>query len=211
VPFYATTQFLLIVLAILLVVGPLVFIVISSRQSSAGTPTPPPSSAPATSTPAASTKTYSAPPPMVIDPNKTYVATIETDKGTIRFQMLPKEAPKTVNNFIFLARDGFYDGLTFHRVESTVIQGGDPLGNGTGGPGYKFEDELPKDRNYVAGTVAMANSGPNTNGSQFFITPVDWLDLPKNYTIFGVVTEGMDVVKKIQKGDVMKKVTISEE
>jgi cyclophilin family peptidyl-prolyl cis-trans isomerase len=133
-------------------------------------------------------------------------AVIETNKGTIEFELFP-EAPKATSNFMHLSRDGFYDGLTFHRVEpGFVIQGGDPLGNGTGGPGYKFEDE-PVMRKYTKGIVAMANSGPDTNGSQFFIMLAD-TPLPPSYTIFGNVIKGQDVVDKIKVGDVMKKVTI---
>ncbi|MBI3485416.1 peptidylprolyl isomerase [Candidatus Daviesbacteria bacterium] len=134
-------------------------------------------------------------------------AVIETPKGKIEFEIYP-EASKAASNFIFLANDGFYDGLTFHRVvPKFVIQGGDPAGNGTGGPGYKFEDE-PVTKQYKKGIVAMANSGPNTNGSQFFIMLEDNLTLPPNYTIFGKVTKGQDVVDKIAVGDVMTKVTI---
>ena len=144
-------------------------------------------------------KTYSAPPPMTIDQNKTYTATIKTNYGDIVIQLLPKEAPLAVNNFVFLARAGFYDGVKFHRViKGFMIQSGDPTGTGRGGPGYKFADELPTTRDYVQGTLAMANSGYNTNGSQFFITLADLsYSLPKLYTIFGVVTGGMDVVTKI--------------
>ena len=125
-------------------------------------------------------------------------------------QLLPKDAPIAVNNFVFLARQGFYDGLKFHRVvKGFVIQGGDPKGDGSGGPGYKFSDEKVT-RNYVAGTLAMANSGPNTNGSQFFITLADLTSkLPKNYTIFGQVTGGQDIVQKI--GDVPVKASLSGE
>ena len=120
-------------------------------------------------------KTYSAPPPMTIDQNKNYTATIKTNYGDIVIQLLPKEAPLTVNNFVFLARAGFYDGVKFHRViTGFMIQSGDPTGTGTGGPGYKFADELPTTLDYTKGTVAMANSGPNTNGSQFFIMLADY-------------------------------------
>lgn len=134
-------------------------------------------------------------------------AIIETNKGKIIFEVYP-EATKAASNFIFLSRDGFYDNLTFHRVEPRfVIQGGDPLGNGTGDPGYKFEDE-PVTRKYDKGIVAMANSGSNTNGSQFFIMLEDTPNLPPKYTIFGKVIEGIDVVENIKVGDVMKKVTI---
>lgn len=133
-------------------------------------------------------------------------AVIETNKGTIEFELFP-EAPKAASNFMHLSRDGFYDGLTFHRVvPGFVIQGGDPKGDGTGGPGYKFEDE-PVMKKYTKGIVAMANSGPDTNGSQFFIMLAD-TPLPPAYTIFGNVIKGQDVVDEIKVGDVMKKVTI---
>jgi cyclophilin family peptidyl-prolyl cis-trans isomerase len=135
-------------------------------------------------------------------------AVIVTNKGTIEFEILP-EAPKAASNFITLTKDGFYDSLTFHRVvPGFVIQGGDPIGNGTGGPGYKFEDEKVT-RSYDKGIVAMANSGPNTNGSQFFIM-LDANPLPPSYTIFGKVISGQEVVDSIQVGDVMKKVTIED-
>lgn len=142
---------------------------------------------------------WSSPPPMTIDKNKEYTATIKTNLGEIKAQLFPQDAPITVNNFVFLARNGFYDGVKFHRVvKGFVIQGGDPTGTGAGGPGYKFADEKIT-RDYVTGTLAMANAGPNTNGSQFFITLADLSGrLPKNYTIFGQVTEGLDVVKKIE-------------
>lgn len=132
---------------------------------------------------------------------------IETNKGKIEFEIFP-DAPKAASNFIFLTRDGFYNGLTFHRVEPNfVIQGGDPLGNGTGGPGYKFEDE-PVTKRYDRGIVAMANAGPNTNGSQFFIMLAD-MPLPPQYTIFGKVISGQEVVDQIRVGDVMNKVSIT--
>lgn len=136
--------------------------------------------------------------------------TIETAKGTIVFELYPEDAPKTVSNFVYLAKEGYFDGLTFHRVEpGFVIQGGDPSGNGTGGPGYMFEDE-PVTKDYDKGIVAMANAGPDTNGSQFFIMLEDNATLPKNYTIFGKVTSGQDVVDQIRVGDVMQKVTVEE-
>ncbi|HKV01678.1 MAG TPA: peptidylprolyl isomerase [Ktedonobacteraceae bacterium] len=156
-----------------------------------------------------SAKRYSTPPPMQIETNRTYEAVIKTNKGDIHLQLNPAEAPITVNNFVALARDGFYDGVTFHRVVPRfVIQGGDPTGTGSGGPGYKFQDELVK-RPYKAGTVAMANAGPNTNGSQFFICLEDQPNLPPNYTVFGDTTAGMDVVRNIRVGDVMQSVTIT--
>lgn len=133
-------------------------------------------------------------------------AIIKTSKGTIEFEIYP-EATKAASNFIYLTKDNFYNGLNFHRVEpGFVIQGGDPLGNGTGGPGYKFEDE-PVTKNYDKGIVAMANAGPNTNGSQFFIM-LKSTPLPKNYTIFGKVMKGQEVVDEISVGDVMQLVTI---
>jgi len=156
------------------------------------------------------TMEWSSPPPMSINQNKQYFATIKTNFGDISVQLFPKDAPVTVNNFVFLARQGFYDGLKFHRVvKDFVIQTGDPKGIGSGGPGYKFADEKVT-RNYTKGTLAMANSGPNTNGSQFFITLADLSSrLPKNYTIFGEVTGGFDVVQKI--GNVPVKASITGE
>jgi cyclophilin family peptidyl-prolyl cis-trans isomerase len=135
-------------------------------------------------------------PAMAIDTNKTYVAILKTSKGDFEITFFPKEAPNTVNNFVCLARAGFYNDTTFHRImQGFVIQGGDPEGTGRGGPGYRFNDE-PVTRDYKRGIVAMANAGPNTNGSQFFVCLQD-IGLPKNYTIFGEVTNGMDVVDQI--------------
>ena len=134
---------------------------------------------------------------------------ITTAKGDIVFQLFDQDAPKTVSNFVYLTKGGFYDGLTFHRrEEGFVIQGGDPNGDGTGGPGYQFEDEKVT-RKYDRGIVAMANAGPNTNGSQFFIMLANY-PLPPQYTIFGQVTSGMDVVDKIAVGDVMTQVTVED-
>ena len=153
-------------------------------------------------------KRYNAPPQMQIETNRTYHVVIKTNKGDIHLDLNPAEAPMTVNNFVALARDGYYDGVTFHRVvPSFVIQGGDPTGSGSGGPGYNFKDEAVT-RPYKAGTVAMANAGPNTNGSQFFICLEDQPGLPPNYTIFGDTVTGMDVVRNIRVGDVMQSVTI---
>ena len=167
-----------------------------------------------TPTPSASVSAgkYSAPPPMTINTAHKYVVTMQTSKGTITLSLDPKLAPKTVNNFVFLVRDHFYDGLKFHRVEpGFVIQGGDPQGTGSGGPGYQFADE-PVLGEYTAGAVAMANSGPNTNGSQFFICTVDdRTKLAKSYNLFGYVVNGMDVVLKIAVGDTMTSVTVKEE
>lgn len=135
-------------------------------------------------------------------------AVISTDKGEIVFELYADKAPGTVSNFIYLTQKGFYNGLTFHRVETGfVIQGGDPNGDGTGGPGYPFSDE-PVVGDYLKGTVAMANSGENTNGSQFFICLDNLPDLPKKYNLFGQVTSGMDVVSNIKVGDVIKSITI---
>lgn len=144
---------------------------------------------------------WTNPPVMSIDADSEYSATIKTNYGDIEINLLAKEAPVTVNNFIFLARQGYYDGVKFHRIiKGFVIQSGDPTGTGGGGPGYKFSDEKVT-CDYVPGTLAMANAGPHTNGSQFFITLSDLCGrLPKNYTIFGMVTKGSDIVKKI--GDV---------
>jgi cyclophilin family peptidyl-prolyl cis-trans isomerase len=146
-------------------------------------------------------KKYEKPPAMQIDPKKQYTATISTTMGDITIQLFAKDAPKTVNNFVFLAKDKFYDNVTFHRViKDFMIQTGDPLGTGMGGPGYTFEDELNNGHQYEPGVVAMANAGPNTNGSQFFIgsgEEVTGLKNYPNYTIFGKVIKGMDVVQKI--------------
>ena len=135
---------------------------------------------------------------MTIDPSKAYRATMSTSCGVIVIALDAKGAPETVNNFVFLARDGFYDGLTFHRVvQNFVIQGGDPEGKGYGGPGYTFSDELPDD-GYPTGSVAMANSGPDTNGSQFFIVTGDASALPNSFSKFGRVVRGLDVARTIE-------------
>ena len=141
-------------------------------------------------------KTYTQPPEMAIDPARRYTATIETSAGTMTAELFAAEVPRTVNNFVTLARDGFYEGVIFHRViKGFMIQGGDPTGTGRGGPGYKFEDE-PVKRPYKRGTLAMANAGPNTNGSQFFVMHSDY-GLPPSYTIFGKLTDGEEVVDAI--------------
>jgi peptidyl-prolyl cis-trans isomerase B (cyclophilin B) len=151
-------------------------------------------------------------PEMQIDLTKMYEATIETNKGIIELELYPQHAPKTVNNFVFLARDGFYDGVTFHRVISDfMIQGGDPTGSGRGGPGYTFEDELEGNPlKHERGVISMANAGPNTNGSQFFITHSPQPHLNGRHTVFGKVEKGLDVVDAIREGDKTKKVEISE-
>lgn len=159
-------------------------------------------------------KQWPNPPEMKIDPAKKYSAVIETSKGEIALTLYAKEAPKTVNNFVFLAREGFYDGVTFHRViKDFMVQTGDPTGTGRGGPGYRFEDETRGSpyKHDGPGVLSMANAGPNTNGSQFFIThvPTPWLD--GKHTIFGRVTSGQDVVNAIAQGDTIKTVRIVEE
>jgi cyclophilin family peptidyl-prolyl cis-trans isomerase len=142
---------------------------------------------------------WSSPPELTIDTSKTYTATIRTNRGDVTAELFADEAPTTVNNFVFLAREGFYDGVVFHRViQGFMLQGGDPTGTGTGGPGYKFADELEaaRSRGYELGTLAMANSGPNTNGAQFFIMHADY-GLPPSYNVFGKTTDGRDVVDQI--------------
>lgn len=157
-------------------------------------------------------KQYAQPPAMTIDPKKTYTATFETSRGTIVCALFADRAPQTVNNFVFLARDGYYDGTTFHRViPDFMIQGGDPTASGRGGPGYKFADEKSALRiKHEVGSLSMANAGPDTNGSQFFITHVvtDWLD--GKHAVFGKVTSGQDVVNATRQGDTLKSVTIVE-
>ena len=139
---------------------------------------------------------YPNPPEMQIDPGKTYTATIETTAGTMTAELYAAEAPRTVNNFVFLAGEGFYTDVIFHRtISGFMIQGGDPTGTGSGGPGYRFADESVT-RQYLRGTLAMANAGANTNGSQFFVMHADY-PLPPNYTIFGKLTAGEDVVDAI--------------
>jgi peptidyl-prolyl cis-trans isomerase B (cyclophilin B) len=157
-------------------------------------------------------KQYSSPPQMSIDASKSYTATFDTSRGRIVCDLFAKEAPNTVNNFVFLARDGFYNGTKFHRViPDFMVQGGDPEGTGRGGPGYKFADEVRNNpHKHQRGSLSMANAGPNTNGSQFFITHVktDWLD--GKHTVFGQVRSGQEVVDSVKQGDVMKSVTIEE-
>ncbi len=148
-------------------------------------------------------KQYSSPPPMSINPKLTYNATIKTAGGDIGIRLHADKAPNTVNNFVFLAREGFYDGVIFHRViNNFMVQTGDPTGRGTGGPGYQFEDEFHPDLSHDGpGVLSMANSGPGTNGSQFFITHIetDWLN--GKHTVFGYVTSGMDIVLAIPERD----------
>src|SRR5579863_2799121 len=139
---------------------------------------------------------YKSEPEMAIDPQKRYTAEMNTSKGTLKIALDPAAAPRTVNSFVFLARNGYYDGVVFHRIiPGFVVQGGDPTGTGRGGPGYKFADELPPAGRYEVGSLAMANSGPNTNGSQFFIiSGPDGVRLPPSYSLFGKVIAGLETV-----------------
>ena len=157
------------------------------------------------------TTTWTFPGTLPVDQIQNKQIRLSTEKGDIVFELFADTAPQTVSNFVYLTQGGFYNGLTFHRREKGfVIQGGDPKGNGTGGPGYKFADELVDTYDYDRGIVAMANSGPNTNGSQFFIM-LDDTPLPKAYSIFGRVTQGMDVVDAIVVGDKMTTVTVEDQ
>ena len=158
------------------------------------------------------TKQWNVPPKMQIDARKKYLATIETNRGTIELELYPQHAPITVNNFCFLAGEGFYDGIAFHRVIADfMIQGGDPTGTGRGGPGYRFRDELiGNPLKHERGVISMANAGPNTNGSQFFITHAPQPHLNGRHTVFGKVVSGLEVVDAIQQGDRMERVTVSE-
>src|SRR6266478_6076915 len=157
-------------------------------------------------------KQYPSPPQLTIDPNKKYTATFKTSRGEIVCDLFAKEAPRTVNNFVFLAREKFYDGTVFHRVIADfMVQGGDPTGTGRGGPGYRFEDEFAGNpHKHQVGSLSMANAGPGTNGSQFFITHIatDWLN--GKHTVFGKVLKGQDVVDGTKQGDQLKAVTIHE-
>ncbi len=147
---------------------------------------------------------------MTIDTNKQYTATIETEKGSMVLELFASDVPVTVNNFVFLAREGFYDGTIFHRViPDFMAQGGDPTGNGTGGPGYKFADEFTK-HTHVTGALSMANSGPNTNGSQFFITHAPQPHLDRKHSVFGQMVLGTNVLKTIKNGDTIVRITIEE-
>ena len=160
--------------------------------------------------PASKTRTYPEPPPMMINTSKQYIATIETEKGNLVLELFASDVPMTVNNFVSLARDGFYDGLTFHRViPDFMAQGGCPVGDGTGGPGYRFNDEFTE-HTHITGALSMANSGPNTNGSQFFITYTPQPHLDGKHTVFGQLVQGMGVLEKLESGDVMIRITIEE-
>ncbi len=146
---------------------------------------------------------WSKPPEMQIDPKKKYKAHMETDKGTMVIELFADKAPRTVNNFVFLAQEGFYEGVMFHRVISNfMVQGGDPTGRGSGGPGYKFEDEFhPSLSHDTQGILSMANAGPNSNGSQFFITHGPTPHLDNRHSVFGRVVDGLDVLMSIPPRD----------
>lgn len=188
------SRFSLIIILFMAIVSVIIYVVLSGSASYNNSMQS--NNDDATKSSVSSYKRYSAPPKMNLEPGKDYSALLKTSKGDIKIDLFEKEAPIAVNNFVFLANEGFYNGTKFHRIiKGFMIQGGDPLGNGTGGPGYKFDDE-PITREYVSGTIAMANRGPNTNGSQFFIMHGNG-GLEKKYVIFGKVSEGFDVVDKI--------------
>lgn len=220
-----------IVLGVLVLVALIILLIVISNLNKAATPTEPVATAyPTAVVPTAGgpmptlvgTKTYSSEPPFLIDVTKTYTATVKMAKGgEFVIQLYPDKAPITVNSFVFLAREGYFDGVTFHRViEGFMAQGGDPSGTGAGGPGYEFVNENSDLTFDKAGVVAMANAGRDTNGSQFFITFAPQPYLNGDYTIFGQVTSGMDVVSKITlrdpqkspdyQGDVIESITIEE-
>jgi len=160
--------------------------------------------------PAPEPKTYSAPPPMIIDTSKQYTATIETEKGDLVLGLFASDVPVTVNNFVFLAGEEFYNGTIFHRViPGFMAQGGDPTGTGTGTPGYSFADEFTE-HTHITGALSMANSGPDTNGCQFFITYTPQPHLDGKHTVFGQLIEGTDVLEKIEQGDTIIRINIEE-
>jgi peptidyl-prolyl cis-trans isomerase B (cyclophilin B) len=155
---------------------------------------------------------WDTPPEMQIDASKNYSVSIQTDRGTIELELYPQHAPRTVNNFVFLAGQGFYDGVKFHRViDNFMVQTGDPTGSGRGGPGYRFADEcVGNPLQHERCVISMANAGPNTNGSQFFITHTATPHLNGKHTVFGKVTSGADVVDAIEQGDKMISVTVAD-
>lgn len=157
-------------------------------------------------------KQWDRPPAMQIDPKAGYLVTMETNRGMIELELFPQYAPKTVNNFVFLVREGFYDGVPFHRVIGDfMIQGGDPTGTGRGGPGYRFEDEFKGNPlTHDANVISMANAGPDTNGSQFFITHSPQPHLNGKHTVFGKVVKGAEIVDAIRQGDRMERVSVQE-
>jgi len=174
---------------------------INDSPEPAPVPPPPPTGKPVS---------YSEPPAITIDTSKQYTATIETAKGNLVLELFASDVPVTVNNFVFLSREGFYDGTTFHRVITDFMaQGGDPTGTGYGGPGYEFADEF-SDHTHVTGALSMANGGPNTNGSQFFITYAPKHHLDNHHSVFGQLTDGMDVLKALENGDAIVRITIEE-
>ncbi len=158
------------------------------------------------------TQQWKTPPELIIDTDKTYMAEIITNRGTMTLELSANYAPKTVNNFVFLAREGYYNDVKFHRViDNFMIQGGDPTGTGMGGPGYQFEDEFKNNPlRHIDNVISMANAGPGTNGSQFFITHGSTPHLDGRHTVFGKLTEGLDVLNSIRQDDVMEQVIITE-
>jgi peptidyl-prolyl cis-trans isomerase B (cyclophilin B) len=156
-------------------------------------------------------KQYDSAPALTVDTTRTYQVTLETDRGNIELELFPEYAPVTVNNFLFLAKDGFYDGVAFHRVIANfMVQGGDPTGTGRGGPGYRFEDEFEGNPlRHERGVISMANAGPGTNGSQFFITHGPQPHLDGRHTVFGKVRKGQDVVDAIRQGDAIRQITVA--
>ena len=155
-------------------------------------------------------KQWENPPALTIDEDRVYLVKLETTKGEVQLELYPEHAPKTVNNFVFLVKEAFYDGISFHRViDNFMVQGGDPTGSGMGGPGYKFEDELSGNPlKHGSKVISMANSGPNTNGSQFFITHLPQPHLDGKHTVFGKVIQGEDVVDSIQQGDLINEASV---
>ena len=155
-------------------------------------------------------KQWDTSPEMTIDSTKVYTVKLETSRGDIELELYPEHAPKTVNNFVFLINESFYDGVTFHRViDNFMVQGGDPDGTGRGGPGYRFEDELiGNPLKHESKVISMANAGPNTNGSQFFITHLPQPHLDGKHTVFGKVSQGVDVVDAIRQGDLIDKASV---
>ncbi len=201
---------LILTLILALVVGA---VGCGGEEAPASTPSP-------TLMPTPTVKLYAAPPPMIIDTSKHYTAIIETVKGNITLELFAKDVPVTVNNFVFLAREGFYNNCTFHRViPGFMAQGGDPTGTGAGSPGYYIPNEI-SEHNHVEGALSMANAGPNTNGSQFFITYTPQHYLDGNYSVFGQLIDGMDVLRSLTprdpaqlpdyKGDTIIRITIDE-
>ena len=188
-------------IAIAILAGGTLLLASCTAQEAEPSPEPEPSGEP---------KTYSEPPEMIIDTSKDYTATIETAHGDMVLELFASDVPNTVNNFVFLSNEGFYDGTTFHRVvPGFVAQGGDPTGTGRGGPGYQFEDEF-SDHTHTAGALSMANAGPDTNGSQFFITFTPQHGLDGKHSVFGQLIQGEDVLEQIEQGDVIIRITIDE-